>query len=228
MLDTAFVCVYYGAMSTSENLAGRRFGRLEALSKSGKNARNYALWLCRCDCGQQTIAASAELKKGRTRSCGCLRREVAADKFKSHGMSDTPAFKSWRSAKDRCSNKAHHAYGKYGGAGITMCPEWISSFEAFYSCMGARPSNTTLDRIDNSKGYEPGNCRWASKKEQSTNSKWPRLISHSGITLNISEWEMLKGFKAGLIQRRILSGWPTARAIETLPRKLKPKSSSPK
>jgi len=85
-----------------------------------------------------------------------------------HGMSYTRTYKSWSSMIQRVRNPNHQAFARYGGRGITVCTRWLS-FDAFYDDMGDRPEGTSLDRLNNDKGYEPGNCRWATASEQQHN-----------------------------------------------------------
>lgn len=94
-----------------------------------------------------------------------------------HGMSHTPEHKAWLQMKTRCLNPNHQAFSYYGGRGITVCPEWIESFEAFFAHVGRRPSRRhSLDRIDNERGYEPGNVRWATAREQANNRRPARKV----------------------------------------------------
>lgn len=98
-----------------------------------------------------------------------------------HGMTKSPTYNSWDSAKGRCTRPSMANYHKYGGRGIRMCERWASSFEAFLADMGPRPNGTTLDRIDNAKGYEPGNCRWATGAEQSLNQRRARKLTQEDV-----------------------------------------------
>lgn len=203
-------------------MKNKRFGRLTAIKHAGRNERNSALWLCTCDCGNEKLVAYAELKTGRTKSCGCIRRERAAQMNAKHGMSYSKEFVSWTKAKDRCFNSKHPAFHKYGGSGITMCDKWKNSFEEFYSELGLCPRGHTIDRIDNNKGYEPGNCRWASKKTQSQNSVWPRVVTIAGVSKNISEWAAVYGISNSVIYNRLNKlMWPIEQAVTTPPRKLR-------
>lgn len=216
-------------MAFASDLENKRFGRLLVISRYGTGIDGHATWRCVCDCGGEAIANSATLKRGHKNSCGCLHRERMSKFRKTHGMSHTITWNSWMGAKDRCFRKTHVAFNYYGGAGISMCDKWKNSFEAFYADMGERPKGTTLDRIDNSKGYEPGNCRWANQKIQSNNSGWPRFITFRGETKNLSEWAVGLGMNINSVRLRIVKmGWPIERALTELPKpRRKSKSSSP-
>lgn len=140
-------------------------------------------WLCRCDCGTETIAIAGNLRIGSTRSCGCLHREELIARATKHGDARRGAISAvngiWRSAKDRCHNPRHNKYHLYGGRGILMCDEWREDFAAFRDHLGPRPSlRHSVDRIDNDRGYEPGNVRWATQSQQMRNTR--RTKNHSG------------------------------------------------
>lgn len=147
-----------------KNLTGQRIGR-RVITGPGRNVTGIAGWCWRCDCGREGVGTTQNVRK--SPSCGCLQRETAT----THGKTLTGTFLSWKSMKARCRNPRVPDYPRYGGRGITVCDRWYESFDAFLADMGDRPDGLTLDRIDNDRGYEPGNCRWATKSDQSRNRR---------------------------------------------------------
>ena len=157
------------------DLTGQRFGRLTVLHRDGSTSCRHAAWKCQCDCGEVRTICGKHLRSGNTKSCGCLNRELLSEGLATtHGMTrhgrEAGVYGSWRSMRERCqnSNATHYAY--YGGRGVTVCERW-ESFENFLADMGPRPEGLSLDRINNEGNYEPGNCRWATRKQQAHNRR---------------------------------------------------------
>jgi hypothetical protein len=146
------------------NITGQRFGRLvplEPLPKTFKHSNKR--WLCQCDCGERTVVASHNL--GRTRSCGCLARELTAARSVTHGQEGTPTYRVWSAMLSRCRNPNHKSYSRYGGRGVGIDdPNWFS-FQKFFGEMGEQPPGCDLHRKDNDKGYSKGNCVWLPHSE---------------------------------------------------------------
>lgn len=133
-----------------------------------------------------------------------------------HGMSGTPEYDAWARMKHRCLNRANKNFDRYGGRGISVCPTWRTSFAAFYRDMGPRPHGTSLDRIDNEKGYEPGNCRWATPTEQANNRRSNRIVCCRGEARSIAEWSRRSGVSEDVIQQRLVKlAWAPEPAIFT-------------
>ena len=157
---------------------GQRFGRLTVVrdlgqAPMGAAAKRRRHWECVCDCGSVTTTPQTYLVGGDTRSCGCLKAEViAAGAHTQHLGSGTPEYFSWAGMLQRCHTPTCNAYADYGGRGIVVCGRWRESFAAFRDDVGLRPApGYTIDRIDNSLGYMPGNVKWSTKKEQANNRR---------------------------------------------------------
>ena len=126
----------------------------------------------------------------------------------SHGMAKTPLHNKWMSMKERCNNPHSKSYSRYGGKGIRVCQEWQESFHSFYEwamASGYQPG-LTIDRIDNSKGYSPGNCRWATTKQQNRNYSRNHLITYKGKTKCVADWSEETGIKGSTILFRLNAG----------------------
>jgi hypothetical protein len=170
-------------MSNFKDLTNEQFGRLTALKPISKINGAY-IWLCHCSCGIEVEVCSGSLKSGRTSSCGCLQKELARELHTKHGFSHTPEYNAWINMKLRCTSPKCKYYKDYGGRGIQVCERWRESFENFLSDMGKKPSpELSIDRINNDGNYEPGNCRWATKIEQTNNRKRKLRIIPARIAL---------------------------------------------
>lgn len=154
------------------DLTGQKFGRLTVLERA-ENKNGYVRWKCRCDCGNEKIVMSYQLRKGGTQSCGCLQKERTAEAHKTHGLYHSRLHRTWTGMKARCFNPNLKAFPYYGGRGITVCEEWKNNFQAFYdwAMSNGYEENLTLDRIDNNDNYCPENCRWVTMAKQNANKR---------------------------------------------------------
>jgi len=203
-------------MGKKINLVGRRFGRLLVLSESDKRIGGNVFWDCICDCGKNHTSSSVSLRRGDTKSCGCLFLDVAAQKGKNkrtHGMTISRAYNTWIGMKQRCLNKNNPKYEFYGGRGISICKDWMDSFEAFHNDMGDPPEGYSLDRINVDSDYEKSNCRWANQTTQQNNRRNNRLVPCDGGLVSLSEFERRTGVSQDLVGQRIRRGVPIEKAV---------------
>jgi hypothetical protein len=198
------------------DMLGRRFGRLTVTRRDGTNHHNFAMWACLCDCGETTRVSTGALIKGNTKSCGCLARDTTGNRARTHGMSKTPEYRVWSLMRDRCSNPNNKKFADYGGRGIAVHATWQTSFEAFFADMGKRPfPRAEIERINNNGNYEPGNCRWATRQEQTRNKRNNHLLTFNGRTQTIAAWAGETGIPARTIRKRVVEfGWDVAKALD--------------
>lgn len=162
-------------MAKFEDLSAQKFGRLTVVKRAGQTKSRNVIWECKCTCGNTCNVPAGHLKKGETKSCGCLQSEARKTNRKTHGhkagKTETPEYRSYRHAKARCENPKHHRYQLYGGRGIKFL---FASFEDFFDEVGPRPEpkyDYSIDRINPEGNYEAGNVRWATVNEQANNKR---------------------------------------------------------
>lgn len=164
------------AALAAQFIVGSRHGRLVVVEHAGRATNRSLLVTCRCDCGQIKTVRASNIRGGSTMSCGCLAREMneakGTHRHRAKGHA-SPEYVSWRAMVSRCTNPKSPGYENYGGRGISVCKRWLSSFENFLDDMGNRPSPShTIDRKNNDGNYSKRNCQWATKSQQSRNSRW--------------------------------------------------------
>lgn len=160
----------------SEDLSGRRFGRLVVVKRADEcvgHSYGHSLWMCLCDCGNETYVYGSNLLQGKTKSCGCYHTEMIKAANSTHGESKTRLHRIWAGMKERCYNTRASNYHNYGGRGISVCDEWRNSFSAFrdWAVLNGYKDHLSIDRINVDGNYEPQNCRWATFIEQNNNKR---------------------------------------------------------
>lgn len=183
-------------MSKLKDLKGQTFGRLTVLNR-GKDyickSSMSVVWKCQCECGNILNVRSNQLLSGRTKSCGCFRKE----RMTTHGLSSSTEKYIYNGMIQRCLNSNHDAYHNYGGRGIKVCDRWSDKeegFKNFIKDMGLRPSKDyTLDRVDNDGNYAPENCRWATNEEQVVNKRTILKVNYDGKVISFRKFCLLKG-----------------------------------
>lgn len=180
------------SIKRTHDLTGQKFGKLTVIGIDDRGERR-TYWYCQCDCGNITSARSDSLLSGGIRSCGCLKKEqdrINLTAHHSHKQSGSRLYYIWSGMKSRCYNPHNLSYANYGGRGITVCPEWKDSFSAFYNwaLSSGYSESLTIDRIDNSAGYSPDNCHWATAEEQCNNRRSNINIKIGNSIKTLTAW----------------------------------------
>ena len=202
-----------GAAKVSEmasDISGSKIGRLDVISVA-RTSKKHVFYNCICECGNKTIVQDTNLLSGHSRSCGCLRRELHTK----HGFSKTRTYSIWKGMIHRCTNIKHSNYPFYGGVGIKVDPRWMNG-SSFIEDMGEAPYGMTIDRIDTRGNYEPGNCRWATMKQQENNRTNNKIISYDNESMTIAQASEKYGIPWSTLNNRIfVYGWSVERALNT-------------
>jgi len=204
---------------------GKTFGSLEVIAYAGKYVHGGAQWLCRCNlCGREVVCRSQKLGVNKTCSPKCGVSISNTERAK-HGCASRTSPKQkvhhvWSSIKQRCTNPKNTTYKSYGGRGISMYSEWMKDFTSFYAYIGEPPNyieRWTIERIDNNKGYEPDNIKWALPKEQASNRRTNVRLTYEGETLTIQQW----AYKLGMSPTTLIKRKTKGKSVEEI---LKPKN----
>lgn len=199
-----------------EDLTGKRFGRLTVIKRVYKEGDKQTYWLCKCDCGNETVACASHLKDGHTKSCGCFHKEELNKSHTKHGLSKHHLYKVYKAMKQRTTKGYDKRYKNYGGRGIVVCDEWMNDFNKFYewAISSGYKDGLTIDRINTSGNYEPSNCRWVTYKAQENNRTNNHYITYNGETHTMKQWsELLCIPYTTLAQRLNKYHWTVERAL---------------
>lgn len=186
------------------DLTGQRFERLFVIGEAPKRGKS-SMWLCRCDCGAEVSVSVSDLRRGHTKSCGCLR----VDNNTTHGIYNTKLYWIWHEMQRRCNDHNKDSYHRYGGRGIIICEEWQDPKNFYdWAITNGYQDGLQIDRKDNDKGYSPDNCRWVTAKENCQNRKTSVFIEHDGETHSMAEWSRITGIPHSTIKTRLKAGKP--------------------
>ena len=186
------------------DMSGEVHGMLKVICRDGTTSYGKPLWKCKCECGNYYHTTRKHLLDGSTYSCGCYRREFSRKEHTTHGKSKTRLYRIWTGMKDRCLNPKSRYWDRYGGSGITLCNEWIDDFESFrkWSLENGYEENLTIDRKDNSLGYSPENCRWATYETQENNRTNNVLYSVNGEILTLAQLSRKTGLTRHMADKK--------------------------
>jgi len=190
------------------NLVGNKYSMLTVISfNSSRKGRYY--WNCKCDCGNNTVVCTRDLRSFRIKSCGCL---IDKHRYKKHGLSNSRLYHIYRGMKGRCCNPNNKDYKNYGGRGIKICNEWLDKKNGFinfvnWALSNGYKDNLSIDRINVNGDYCPSNCHWASIKEQGNNTRKNTLLTYNGQTKTLQQWSEFAGINKTTLRGRILRGW---------------------
>lgn len=204
----------------NKDLSGTRFERLIVIRLSDchmePRGEMVTRWLCKCDCGRESVVLRNSLVSGKTKSCGCLRLECSVQMGAAnlrHGMSKSPEYKVWSCMRDRCSKPDHPNAKNYFARGLRVCERW-QLFENFYADMGPRPgAGYSIERKNNDDGYSPANCKWTTRKEQASNTRVNRFIEYDGKRMCLKAWAEENGMSIQVLSYRLDQMWPMERAL---------------
>lgn len=200
-------------MSMQIDILGKKFHRLTVIKKLERKSKNrQSYWLCSCECGNKTEVRGDGLRSGKTKSCGCLQKEIVTKMKTLHGMSGTKTYTIWENMISRTTNPNNKYYHNYGGRGISVEDAW-KIFSNFLADMGECPKGLLLERKDNEQGYSRENCIWADWETQANNRRTNTYLVHNGKRLTLSQWAKELGINRNTIGVRLFKGMPTEKIL---------------
>jgi len=202
----------------AESLIGQKFGRLLVTDTfTSKKKRKEEICICICDCGNTCNVRRQDLRRGHTKSCGCLMPELTIKMNTTHNMAHSKLYKVHASMMQRCYNKNNKGYKNYGGRGIYVCKEW-ENFEGFveWALSSNYQEGLLIERINNDGPYSPENCKWATSEYQNNNKRSNRIITFDGKTMTWAQWARFIGIsRSTLVGRLTILGWSIEKALTT-------------
>lgn len=177
-------------MSRLIDLSGKKFDRWTVLAYTRREKDNKLVWNCVCECGNTSQIVGTDLTSGKTRSCGCFKKENTSRIMKTHGMSTSIEYRHYAAMLSRCTNPTNQDYEMYAGRGITVCQHFMEDFLNFYNEIGPKPEGKwSVGRIDNTQGYNVGNIRWETDNQQARNHSLQKnnTSGYAGVTVRHTE-----------------------------------------
>lgn len=197
----------YSTTKRRQVVVGNTYGYFEVVKFVGRNQHGNLQFRCLCKCGKERVVLGCNLLGGTNPSCGCFKKEILNARNYRHGGANKPEYGVWVCLRARCCNPNSDDWDSYGGRGIKVCNRW-KDFAAFFEDMGERPSEKhTLERVDNSLGYSPSNCIWASRKVQGRNKRNIPLFKYKGEFKCVAEWAEIYGIHPETLRKRLRKGW---------------------
>lgn len=210
----------------SDDLVGKKYGKLLVIKSAGKSKYGARLWLCKCECGSEILVQTAQLNNGRKTNCGCVKKEYFAKQViplahkantKYKHPSDSRLYCCWRAMLCRCTKQSDKYFDNYGGRGIRVCDEW-QNFDVFadWAKSNGYADKLSIDRINNNGNYCPENCRWATAKEQANNKTTTQYFEYKGEKKTLSQLaDLFKIPYKRLYERVAKEKWDLERALTT-------------
>lgn len=196
-------------MKKIKDHTGEIYGRLKVLEfVERKDGKTY--WKCKCSCGNEVVRPITYLTSGDTKSCGCLKKETAAENGKKDSfVKNHRLYTIWIDLRRRCYNKKRKNYRFYGAKGIRVCEEWKNNFENFqdWALKNGYNDTLTIERIDIKDDYKPSNCRWATIKEQNNNMSTNHIVEYKGKRYTLSQLAQKYNLSYSLVKNRIRNNW---------------------
>ena len=208
-------------MGKTNDITGKRYGRLTVVRRWEKLPTGHSKWLCVCDCGNTKIVEDSNLKHSDKISCGCWRKELYIENAKWRGESHTPLFQIWQSMINRCTKPNAQNYKYYGGRGIQVCDDWIDPINGYFLFKGWALTNgyedgLSIERIDYDGNYTPENCKWIPLNEQSKNTRRAHKLTFNGKTMCLTDWAKEFKINRGTLTSRLKRGMSVEDAL-TIP-----------
>lgn len=191
----------------------KQYTRITVLSQYREPGIKDKMAKAICHCGKHFTASYSKIKVGQTRSCGCQGPAATIRRLTIHGLRNTYEYKVWCAMRERCNNPNAERYPDYGGRGIKVCDRWVESVENFVADMGLCPDGLTIDRIDVNGNYEPGNCRWATRAEQTRNKRNSIMVEYRGEKRNLADVAEMSGVPYERLRYRINNGMTADAAV---------------